>query len=156
MSGLPQSQPPARILRCHPVTLFLANILLMGLFSTEEDASKTPRTDNLMGNLMGYLDTRIDLVRLEAQEKVKSAFVGTVHGVTLALIGLLFFVFLNLFVALLLNDVLDSPYWGFGIVAAFYLLLLVIFLVGVDKKLFQGLADKMLNNTIYKSDKRQA
>ncbi|RSK46714.1 phage holin family protein [Hymenobacter perfusus] len=128
----------------------------MGLFSTEEDASKTPRTDNLMGNLMGYLDTRIDLVRLEAQEKVKSAFVGTVHGVTLALIGLLFFVFLNLFVALLLNDVLDSPYWGFGIVAAFYLLLLVIFLVGVDKKLFQGLADKMLNNTIYKSDKRQA
>lgn len=128
----------------------------MGLFSTEEDASKTPRTENLMGNLMGYLDTRIDLVRLEAQEKVKSAFVGTVHGVTLALIGLLFFVFLNLFVALLLNDVLDSPYWGFGIVAAFYLLLLVIFLVGVDKKLFQGLADKMLNNTIYKSDKRQA
>jgi uncharacterized membrane protein YqjE len=128
----------------------------MGLFSTEEDASKTPRTDNLMGNLMGYLDTRIDLVRLEAQEKVKSAFVGTVHGVTLALIGLLFFVFLNLFVALLLNDVLDSPYWGFGIVAAFYLLLLVVFVVGVDKKLFQGLADKMLNNTIYKSDKRQA
>lgn len=128
----------------------------MGLFSTEEDTSKTPRTDNLMGNLMGYLDTRIDLVRLEAQEKVKSAFVGTVHGVTLALIGLLFFVFLNLFVALLLNDVLDSPYWGFGIVAAFYLLLLVVFIVGVDKKLFQGLADKMLNNTIYKSDKRQA
>ncbi|MCA8833063.1 phage holin family protein [Hymenobacter pini] len=128
----------------------------MALFSTEDDTSKTPRTDNLMGNLMGYLDTRIDLVRLEAQEKVKTAFVGTVHGITLALIGLLFFVFLNLFVALLLNDVLDSPYWGFGIVAGFYLLLLIIFVVGVDKKLFQGLADKLLNNTIYKSDKRQA
>ncbi|RSK37679.1 phage holin family protein [Hymenobacter metallilatus] len=128
----------------------------MALFSTEDDTSKTPRTDNLMGNLMGYLDTRIDLVRLEAQEKAKTAFVGTVHGLTLALIGLLFFVFLNLFVALLLNDVLDSPYWGFGIVAGFYLLLLIIFVVGVDKKLFQGLADKLLNNTIYKSDKRQA
>ncbi|RSK47953.1 phage holin family protein [Hymenobacter rigui] len=128
----------------------------MALFSTEDDTSKTPRTDNLMGNLMGYLDTRIDLVRLEAQEKVKTAFVGTVHGVTLGLIGLLFFVFLNLFIALLLNDVLHSPYWGFGIVAGFYLLLLVIFLVGIDKKLFQGLADKLLNNTIYKSDKRQA
>ncbi|WP_426489848.1 phage holin family protein [Hymenobacter sp. 102] len=128
----------------------------MALFSTEDDTAKTPRTDNLMGNLMGYLDTRIDLVRLEAQEKVKTAFVGTVHGVTLALIGLLFFVFLNLFVALLLNDVLDSSYWGFGIVAGFYLLLLIIFAVGVDKKLFQSLADKLLSNTIYKSDKRQA
>jgi uncharacterized membrane protein YqjE len=128
----------------------------MALFSTEDDTAKTPRTDNLMGNLMGYLDTRIDLIRLEAQEKVKTAFVGTVHGITLALLGLLFFVFLNLFVALLLNDALDSPYWGFGIVAGFYLLLLIIFAVGVDKKLFQSLADKLLSNTIYKSDKRQA
>ncbi|WP_139925029.1 phage holin family protein [Hymenobacter sp. DG01] len=128
----------------------------MGLFSTEDDATKTPRTDNLMGNLMGYLDTRIDLVRLETQEKVKTAFVGTVHGVTLGLVGLMFFLFLNVFLGLLLNDALDSPYWGFGIVAGFYLLLLIILVVGVDKKLFQGLADKLLNNTIYKSDKRQA
>ncbi|GGG40557.1 phage holin family protein [Hymenobacter glacieicola] len=128
----------------------------MGLFSTEDDATKTPRTDNLMGNVMGYLDTRIDLVRLETQEKVKTAFVGTLHGAALATIGLMFFLFLNVFLGLLLNDVLDSPYWGFGIVAGFYLVLLVIFVIGVDKKLFQGLADKLLNNTIYKSDKRQA
>jgi uncharacterized membrane protein YqjE len=129
----------------------------MGLFSTEDDdTTKTPRTDNLMGNLMGYLDTRIDLVRLEAQEKVKHAFVGTMHGVAMATIGLMFFIFLNLFIALLLNDALDSSYWGFGIVAAFYLVLLIIFIVGVDKKMFQGVADKLLDNTIYKSDKRQA
>ena len=128
----------------------------MGLFSTEEDTSQTPRTDNLLGNLMGYLDTRIDIVRLEAQEKAKSTFVNVMHGASMAIIGLLFFVFLNLFVALVLNDVLDSPYWGFGIVAGFYLLVLVIFIVGVDKKAFQGLADKVLNDTIYKSDKRQA
>ncbi|QJX46851.1 phage holin family protein [Hymenobacter taeanensis] len=129
----------------------------MGLFSTDDDdTTKTPRTDNMLGNLMGYLDTRIDLVRLETQEKVKHAFVGTMHGVAMATIGLLFFLFLNLFIALLLNDVLDSSYWGFGIVAAFYLLVLIIFIVGVDKKMFQGLADKLLDNTIYKSDKRQA
>lgn len=129
----------------------------MGLFTDDSnDTTQTPRTDNLFSNLKGYLDTRIDLVRLEAQEKVKAGFVGTMHGVAMGAIGLLFFVFLNLFVALLLNDALDSPFWGFGIVAGFYLLLLVIFLVGVDKKLFQGLADKLLNDTIYKSDKRQA
>ncbi len=129
----------------------------MGLFTDEtDDTTKTPRTDNLFSNLKGYLDTRIDLVRLEAQEKVKAGFVGTMHGVAMGLIGFIFFIFLNLFVALLLNDVLDSPYLGFGIVAGFYLLLLIIFVVGVDKKLFQGLADKLLNDTIYKSDKRQA
>ncbi|TGE09265.1 phage holin family protein [Hymenobacter fodinae] len=129
----------------------------MGLFSTDDDdTSKTPRTDNMVSNLMGYLDTRIDLVRLETQEKVKHVFIGTMHGVAMATIGLMFFLFLNVFIALLLNDVLDSTFWGFGIVAAFYLLLLIIFIVGVDKKMFQGLADKLLDNTIYKSDKRQA
>ncbi|KUG06017.1 phage holin family protein [Solirubrum puertoriconensis] len=119
------------------------------------DDDKTPRNDSLMGNLMGYIDTRIDLVRLEVQEKVKTAFVGTAQGVTLGLLGLLFLVFLSIFAGLALNDALDSPFWGFGIVAGFYLLLLIIFLVGVGKKLYQGLADKMLSNTIYKSDKRQ-
>ncbi|GGF02452.1 phage holin family protein [Hymenobacter cavernae] len=121
-----------------------------------DDASKTPRNDSLMGNLMGYLDTRIDLVRLEAQEKAKTAFVGTVHGVMMGLIGLMFLIFLSIFAGLALNAALDSTYWGFGVVAGFYLVLLIIFLVGVDKKIFQSLADKLLNNTIYKSDKRQA
>jgi hypothetical protein len=122
----------------------------------DDDATKTPRNDSLMGNLMGYLDTRIDLVRLEAQEKVKTAFVGTVHGVAMGLIGLMFLIFLSIFAGLALNAALDSSYWGFGLVAGFYLVLLIIFLVGVDKKVFQGLADKLLDNTIYKSDKRQA
>ncbi len=128
----------------------------MGLFTDEDDATKTPRTDNIIGNLKGYLDTRIDLVRLEVQEKVKGAAVGTMHGATLAGIGLVFFLFLNLFIALLLNEQLDSTYWGFGIVAGFYLVLLIGFVVGVDKKVFQSVADKLLDNTIYKSDKRQA
>lgn len=121
-----------------------------------DDDAKTPRTDSMVGNLMGYLDTRIDLVRLEAQEKVKTAFVGTVHGAAMGFIGLMFLIFVSIFAGLALNSALDSPYWGFGIVAGFYLVLLIIFLVGVDKKLFQGIADKLLNNTIYKSDKRQA
>lgn len=115
---------------------------------------KTPRNDSLISNLTGYLDTRIDIVRLEAQEKVKNAFVGTVHGVALGVLGFLFIIFGSIYLGLALNDVLDSPSAGFGLVAALYLVLAVLFFVGVDKKVFQGVADKLLNNTIYKSDKR--
>ncbi|WP_201987077.1 phage holin family protein [Hymenobacter rubidus] len=123
---------------------------------TDDDTSKTPRNDSLIGNLTGYLDTRIDLVRLEIQQKVSSIFVSTVHGVTLAMLGLMFVIFLSVFAGLALNSALDSPYWGFGVVAGFYLVLLVLVLVGVDKAAFQGLANKALKDTIYKSDKRQA
>ena len=123
---------------------------------SDDDSSKTPRNDSLIGNLTGYLDTRIDLVRLELQQKASSVVVSAVHGVVLAMLGLLFIVFVSIFAGLALNSALDSSYWGFGIVAGVYLVLLVLVLVGVDKAAFQGIANKALKDTIYKSDKRQA
>jgi hypothetical protein len=123
---------------------------------TDDDTSKTPRNDSLIGNLTGYLDTRIDLVRLEIQQKVSTILVGTIHGAALAMLGLLFTIFVSIFAGLALNSALNSPYWGFGVVAGFYLVLLVLVLVGVDKTAFQGIANKALKDTIYKSDKRQA
>lgn len=109
----------------------------------------------MIGNLMGYVDTRIDLLKLDLQTKLKSILVSTVHGVLLGLVGLMVLLFLNVFIALLLNDVLDSHFWGFGIVTLFYLILLIILLVGLDKKVFQGIADKAFRNTIYKSDESE-
>jgi hypothetical protein len=123
---------------------------------SDDDPSKTPRNDSLIGNLTGYLDTRIDIVRLELQQKASSVLVSTVHGAALAMLGLLFIIFVSIFAGLALNSALDSPYWGFGIVAGFYLVLLVLVVVGVDKAAFQGIANKALKDTIYKSDKRQA
>ena len=124
--------------------------------NSDDDNSKTPRNDSLIGNLTGYLDTRIDLVRLELQEKASSVMVSTIHGAALAVLALLLIIFVSIFAGLALNAALDSPYWGFGVVAGFYLVLLVLVLVGVDKAAFQGLANKALKDTIYKSDKRQA
>jgi hypothetical protein len=123
---------------------------------TDDDTSKTPRNDSLIGNLTGYLDTRIDLMRLEIQQKASTILVSTIHGATLAVLGLLFIIFVSIFAGLALNSALDSPFWGFGIVAGFYLLLLILVLVGVDKAAFQGLTNKVMKDTIYKSDKRQA
>lgn len=117
-----------------------------------EDKNKT---DSMIGNLMGYVDTRIDLLKLDLQTKLKSILVSTVHGVLLGLVGLMVLLFLNVFIALLLNDLLDSHFWGFGIVTLFYLILLIILLVGLDKKVFQGIADKAFRNTIYKSDESE-
>ena len=123
---------------------------------SDDDSSKTPRNDSLIGNLTGYLDTRIDIVKLELQQKASTVLVSTVHGAALAMLGLLFIIFVSIFAGLALNSALDSPYWGFGIMAGIYLVLLVLVLVGVDKAAFQGIANKALKDTIYKSDKRQA
>jgi len=124
--------------------------------ATNDDFPKTPQNDSFISNLTGYLDTRIDRVRLEVQEKVKDIFIGTLHGATLATLGLLALVFVSIFAGLALNHVLNSSFWGFGIVAGVYVLLLVLVFIGLDKSAFQGLANKLFKDTIYKSDKRQA
>lgn len=116
---------------------------------------KNLRPEGIIGHLTGYLDTRIDLVRLEAQEKAKGIFVNAAHGIALAMLGLMVVIFGSIYLGFALNQLLDSPSAGFGLVAGLYLVLAVLFAVGVDKKIFQGVADKLLNNTIYKSDKRR-
>ncbi len=115
---------------------------------------KGSKTESLISNLMGYIDTRIDLIKLEVQTKLKDGFVGLMRAVVLGFAALMALIFFNIFLGLLLNDLLDSHFWGFGIVTLFYVILLVIVILGVDKKLFNNLADKTFDNTVYKDDKR--
>ena len=115
---------------------------------------KNSRTDSMIGNLMGYIDTRIDLIKLEIQTKLKSGFITMVHAVLLGFAAFIALIFLNIFLGLLLNDLLDSHFWGFGIITLFYIILFVILIMGLDKKIFQGMADKTFDNTLYKQDKR--
>ncbi len=120
-----------------------------------QDNGTRERNPNLIENLMGYIDTRIDIIRLEIQEKLKVSFVSLIHVVLLGFFALMSLIFVSIFLGLLLNHLLDSSFWGFGIIALFYVAVLVILLVGLDKKVFQGVADKAFDNTIYKSDKRE-
>ena len=120
-----------------------------------QDNDTRERNPNLIENLMGYIDTRIDIIKLEIQEKLKAAFVNTLHFALIGFFALMCFIFLNIFLGLLLNDLLDSYFWGFGIIALIYIIILVILFIGLDKKAFQGIADKTFDNTIYKSDKRE-
>ena len=115
---------------------------------------KNSRTDSMIGNLMGYIDTRIDLIKLELQMKLKSGFVGLLHAILLGVAGLMALLFFNIFLGLLLNHLLDSSFWGFGVLTLFYVIIFVVLIMGLDKKVFQGLADKTFDNTIYKHDKR--
>ena len=119
------------------------------------DNGTREKSTNLIENLMGYIDTRIDIIRLEVQEKLKSVMVNTMHFVLLGFAALMCVIFVSIFLGLLLNHLLNSTFWGFGIVALIYIILLVVLIVGLDKKVFQDMADKALENTIYKSDKRE-
>ena len=109
-------------------------------------------TGRLVGDMTEYIDTRVALARLEVQHSLRNALVGTLHGATMGVLALFFLIFLFVFVGLALNAALSSPYWGFGIVAGFFGLLTLLFVLGVDKAAFNAMAEKLLHNKVYHSE----
>ena len=75
-----------------------------------------------------YIKAEIDKITSEVKAKAKELFPKIVLSVLAAIFGLFLLTFASLTLALFLNDVLDSPFYGFLIVTGLYLLV-VVFLV---------------------------
>lgn len=75
-----------------------------------------------------YIKAEIDKVTGEIKAKAKELFPKIVLSVLAAIFGLFLLAFASVTLALFLNDVLDSSFYGFLIVTGLYLLV-VVFLV---------------------------
>ncbi|HKC66859.1 MAG TPA: phage holin family protein [Bacteroidia bacterium] len=95
--------------------------------------------EKLTDNLKEYVNTHYDIITLKATQK--AANVGS-HTVALLLIGMivsLFLLFINIAVGFYLSALLHNSYAGFFIVAGFYLLLTLIFIIGRKKLIIHPL-----------------
>lgn len=94
-----------------------------------DSISKLLKIDGLIESIKKYVETRIELLKIEIQEDVAKAIA---YGLIFLLIGaglMLFIFFISLSVAMLLSEYVGF-FGGFAIVAGFYLLLsLIIYLV---------------------------
>ena len=90
------------------------------------------RFEEIRENIFRYLEARIELFTLETRGKIEEGVVVGVHGVVLALLGAMTTIFLFSLLAAYLNYVLDSRYLGFLIVAGFFLLLTLVWLLAKD------------------------
>jgi uncharacterized membrane protein YqjE len=78
------------------------------------------RLDNLIENLSGYVETRVEIIKIEIREEIARLIShGLMVGV-LFLLGLLFLVFFSIGTAILLNSYFNSSSAGFWIVSGIY------------------------------------
>ncbi len=88
------------------------------------------RLDNLVENLSGYFETRVELIRLEIREETSRVLSYSLMIGVLLLLGLLFILFLSLGLANYLNAYFNDSSSGYWIVAGIYgLPCLLIFLL---------------------------
>ncbi len=90
------------------------------------------RLEEIRENIFRYLEARIELFTLETRGKVEEGVVAAVHGLVMALLGMMTLIFLFSLLAAYLNKVFDSLYLGFLVVAGFFLILTIVWVAAKD------------------------
>ena len=85
-----------------------------------EDNSKL--LESLLEKASGYAKTSFELVKLKALDKTTDVVSSLVPHSIVVLLVATFLLFLNLGLALWLGDILGKVFWGFFVIAAFYIL----------------------------------
>ncbi|MFC2124394.1 phage holin family protein [Bacteroidota bacterium] len=94
------------------------------------------KLDKILDNLTGYVETKLELYRIQFKEEVAKAIgVLVLVMVMIAVFGLMI-VFLSLAIANHLNTILDSNFIGFLIIAIVYLIFGVLIIKYREKLIF--------------------
>ncbi|MFN0050077.1 MAG: phage holin family protein [Cytophagales bacterium] len=77
-------------------------------------------------NIEGYVRTRVELLKLEIEEQLVQSLGKLAKLMLLVIAGTLFFLFLSIAIAQIINTATQSNYWGYLLISLFYLIILVI------------------------------
>ncbi len=102
--------------------------------------------DSLIERVKIYIETRIDLLRLKAIDKSSSFLSLLISIVIVILMSFIFIILVSIALALLLGEILGKTYYGFFIVAGFYLLVGLLLFAFRNKWLKAPIANNMIKH----------
>lgn len=100
------------------------------------------KLDSLIENLTGYVETRIELTKMEIREELARGLSRFLLFILLGGVFTLFIVLISIAVAHLIAKSLGA-FGGFAVVAGFYLLLALL-LFGFRKSIIEKLQDQLV------------
>jgi F0F1-type ATP synthase assembly protein I len=86
------------------------------------------RINELKDNVTTLVESKIELVKIDFQEKIEIVVVKVIYAAVLAFLGFVVAIFLSILIAVFLNHFLESDYLGFLIVGLFYGIILAIWI----------------------------
>jgi len=86
--------------------------------------------EKLTDNLKEYVNTRYDIITLKLTQKVANISSQAIAVILIGMVMSMFLLFINIAIALYFSSLLNNNYAGFFIVAGFYLLITLIFIIG--------------------------
>ncbi len=110
--------------------------------------NQTTPVESLIDRVKSYVETRIDLLKLKAIDKSSSVFSLVIAMLVVILIGFIFLMLLNIGIALLLGELMGKTYYGFLIVAVFYVVIGLVIFSFKDKWLKMPIANSMIKKLL--------
>lgn len=89
--------------------------------------------ESLFGKSQEYAANRIELLKLKLIDKTSNIASLVITGVALLIVFLIFFIVLNIGIALLIGDLLGKAYLGFLILAVLYAIAGLVLFKGRNK-----------------------
>lgn len=112
------------------------------------------KIDVLTEDFKRYLETRAELLKLQATDKITDSGAGIAAIVIIATVALLGIIFLSLWAALILSD-RYGMHAGFGIVGMAYILLFLILWAGKTVLLKNPVKNRMVSSAL-REDENEA
>lgn len=102
--------------------------------------------ESLFERFTEYVETRINLYKLQAVDKSSNILSSLISTLMLMMIFIMFFFMINIGIAFLLGELLGKPWYGFFVVAGFYLIIGIIINYAKKKWIKETIANKIIQN----------
>lgn len=112
--------------------------------SIKDTIFKFLRLDNLVQHVSGYVEARIELLKIEIREDVAKVLSRALMVLIIALLAMLFLLFFSVGLAHFLNSFFTDPFIGYWIVAGIYGVPCLIF-VFFRKEIGHAIETRMMN-----------
>lgn len=110
--------------------------------------NKPTSVEELFYKLKDYGDTRLDLFKLKAINKVSSFMSTLIVSVILIVLLFLVLICITIGLGLLIGGWLGNIIWGFFIMAAIYIIIGLVLYTGRNKLLKRPVSDKLIKELI--------
>ncbi len=95
-----------------------------------------------------YLKTNLQLIKLKATDKVAGVVSNLVSQIAIVMLGFLFLLMLSIGIAFWIGLALGQTYYGFMIVAGFYLLLTMIVIIFKKELIKNPISNSIISQAI--------
>jgi hypothetical protein len=104
--------------------------------------------NKLIESVSKYIETRIELIKVDVQQGIAKTLVSAIEFGIIGVVGFFAFVFICVGLANVFNELTDSRFWGYFIMAGIFLAVLAV--VVASKKAIQVKMEKVASNMFHK------